>query len=82
MRAMSRVISLVMMMLSLTASAWATTWTVNPGDNLAQIIWDSQDGDTILVNEGTYLAQATLYTPPWPPTKVKPSISAPSGLVL
>lgn len=42
---------------------WAATHVVSPGMNLAQVIWDAQEGDTILVNEGTYLAQSTVYTP-------------------
>lgn len=41
----------------------AVTHVVNPGDNLAQIIWNAAEGDTVLVNEGTYIAQPTDYTP-------------------
>lgn len=44
-------------------TVWAATQVVSPGMNLAQVIWDAQEGDTILVNEGTYVAQATAYTP-------------------
>ena len=41
----------------------AATFNVTPSDNLAQIIWDASNGDTIILAEGTYLAQPTIYSP-------------------
>lgn len=48
---------------ALVQPLWAASYVVNLGDNLAQVIFDAQDGDTVLVNEGLYVAQATTYSP-------------------
>lgn len=46
----------------LSAEGMARTIEVTPADNLAQILVSANSGDTILLAEGTYAAQATTYS--------------------
>ncbi len=41
----------------------SATITVNPGDNLSQVIFSASSGDTVLVNAGTYIGSTTTGDP-------------------
>ena len=54
---------LILLIFTLTASSYSATVTVSPGTNLAQVIEDANQGDTIVVNSGNYAWAATSANP-------------------